>query len=400
MDRIMTDNHTTSGTSTPGKARQWLLLLLVCVVVLAVLGGLKYVQVTRAIEFGKSFPERSETVTAVIATPVSWQQIYRTIGEVRATKYVELRTEVDGKISELGFIGGSPVKAGQSLLVLDSTEERAELQANHARLKLAELQLTRVAELRDRQLASENEYDSALAEKNILQANVAALEARIEKKALFAPFDAQTGLHTLQVGQYLPANAIITELTGGGGELWIDFQLPQGKASLAIGDPVNVSSRSFSEGPLTATVISAEASLNFQSRSRRYRALLTDPPEVIRPGTVVDVEVGTGSLEGVFRLPASAVRRNNFGAFVYVLEAAEAGAIAEFRAVRRQVTAGPGDGEEILVTSGLEPGERVAAIGAFKLVDGLLTHVAGSDAEAIVDSPPNAGGDSSPEQDR
>ena len=260
--------------------------------------------------------------------------------------------------------------------------------------------MTRVAELRDRQLASENEYDSALAEKNILQANVAALEARIEKKALFAPFDAQTGLHTLQVGQYLPANAIITELTGGGGELWIDFQLPQGKASLAIGDPVNVSSRSFSEGPLTATVISAEASLNFQSRSRRYRALLTDPPEVIRPGTVVDVEVGTGSLEGVFRLPASAVRRNNFGAFVYVLEEAEAGAIAEFRAVRRQVTAGPGDGEEILVTSGLEPGERVAAIGAFKLVDGLLTHVAGSDAEAIVDSPPNAGGDSSPEQDR
>ncbi len=374
----MTDMPDTAGSKPPRKARRWLLLLAACLVVAAVLGGLKYAQVTKAIAFGKSFPERSETVTAVIATPVSWQQRYRTIGEIRATRFVELRTEVDGKISEIGFVGGSPVVAGQSLLVLDSSEERAQLQATRAQLKLAQLQLKRIAELRARKLASENEYDSAEADQDILQANVAALEARIEKKSLFAPYDAQTGLHTLQVGQYLPANAVITELTGGSGELWVDFSLPQGKASLAIGDPVHVTSRSFSSDPLTATVISADASLNLQSRSRGYRALLTDPPEAIRPGSVVDVEVVIGSLEGVFRLPASAVRRNNFGAFVYVLEEAEPGAIARFRAVRRQVTVGRGDGEEIVVTSGLEAGELVAALGAFKLTDGLLTHVAES----------------------
>ena len=367
----MTDKHNTVDSSPPGKTRRWLWLLLVCLVVVAVLGGLKYVQITRAIAFGNSFPERSETVTAVIATPVSWQQRYRTIGEVRATRYVELRTEVDGKISEIGFIGGSPVVAGQSLLVLDSSEERAQLQ-------LAELQLKRIAQLRASKLASENENDSAKADKDILEANVASLQARIDKKSLFAPFDAQTGLHTLQVGQYLPANAVITELTGGRGELWIDFNLPQGKTSLAIGDPVQVSSRSLSGVHLTATVISAEASLDLQSRSRGYRALLTDPPEAIRPGAVVDVEVATGNLEGVFRLPSTAVRRNSFGAYVYVLETAEPGTIAEFRAVRRQVTIGPGDGEEIIVTGGIEPGERIAAIGAFKLTDGLPTHVAES----------------------
>lgn len=386
----MNDKANTPASKPPGTARRWLLLLVACLVIVAVLGGLKYVQITKAIAFGKSFPERSETVTAVIATPVSWQQRYRTIGEVRATRYVELRTEVDGKISEIGFIGGSPVVAGQSLLLLDSSEERAQLQATRAQLTLAELQLKRVAELRDRKLASENEYDSAAADKNILQANVAALAARIDKKSLFAPFDAQTGLHRLQVGQYLPANAVITELTGGLGELWVDFSLPQGKASLSIGDPVEVTSRSFSAGELTATVISADASLNLQSRSRGYRALLSDPPEAIRPGSVVDVEVTTGSLEGVFRLPASAVRRNNFGAFVYVLKKAEAEAIAEFRAVRRQVTVGPGDGEEIVVTSGLEPGEQVAAIGAFKLMDGLLTHVAADDPDAQGELPPGS----------
>ena len=64
-----------------------------------------------------------------------------------------------------------------------------------------------------------------------------------------------------------------------------------------------------------------------------------------------------------------------------MLEEAEPGAIARFRAVRRQVTVGRGDGEEIVVTSGLEAGELVAALGAFKLNDGLLTHVAESDQD-------------------
>ena len=393
----MTENLTNTGRKTPGTARRWLLLLVLCVIVVAILGTLKYLQVSKAIAFGESFPERSETVTAVIANPVSWQQRYRTIGEVRATRYIELRTEVDGKIAEVGFVGGSPIVQGQTLLLLDSTEERAQLQATSAQLKLAELQVQRIRELRAKKLASENEYDSAEADRNILLANVAALRARIEKKSLVAPFDAQTGLHTLEVGQYLAANAVITELTGGSGEPWVDFNLPQGKASLSIGDQVRVTRRSLSNTPISATVISADSSLNLQSRSRGYRALLTNPPEVIRPGSVVDVEVVVESIEGVFRLPATAVRRNNFGAFVYVLKESEPEAIAEFRATRRQVTAGPGDGVDIIVMGGLEPGERVAAIGAFKLIDGLLTHVAEREPDTVSEPSPSGQGDLSPE---
>ena len=396
----MVENHNAANSNPPGTARRWLLLLALCVLVVAILGGLKYLQVSKAIAFGESFPERSETVTALIANPVSWQQRYRTIGEVRATKYIELRTEVGGKIVEIGFVGGSPIVAGQTLLLLDSSEERAQLQATSAQLKLAELQVQRVKELRAKKLASENEYDSAEADRNILLANIAALKARIEKKSLIAPFAAQTGLHTLEVGQYLAANAVITELIGGSGQLWVDFNLPQGKASLSIDDPVQVSSRSFSNEPLTATVISAEASLNLQSRSWGYRALLSDPPEAVRPGSVVDVEVATGSLEGVFLLPANAVRRNNFGAFVYVLTEAEPEAIAKFRAVRRQVTVGPGDGEDIIVTAGLEAGELVAVIGAFKLIDGLLTHVAVRKPGVASDPSPTGHGDLPPESDQ
>lgn len=360
--------------------KRWLWLLLACALVAAVLGGLKFMQVQQAIAFANSFPERSESVTALTAQPGEWRQTYRTIGELRATQNLELRTEVDGKISQLGFVGGDRVKQGQLLLQLDSSEEEAQLSATRAQLKLAELELKRRAELLAKSLVSKNDYDIAMANRDVLLANAAALSAAIAKKTLQAPFDASTSLHTLEVGQFLAANTVISTLTGEAREYWVDFKLPQDKLNLAPGDTVLVSGRALQEGPLTAKVISADARVAADSRSLGYRALLANPPPALKAGSVVDVEVVTEVTSGVFRLPASAVRKTNFGASVYVLSEAEAGAAAPYRATRREVVVGGVDGSDILVLGGLEAGERVAAIGAFKLQDGILVHV--------VDQPP------------
>ena len=127
--------------------------------------------------------------------------------------------------------------------------------------------------------------------------------------------------------------------------------------------------------PMTASIVSAGASFNVNSRSLEYRALLIDPPPAVRPGAVVDIELSLGTVDGVFKMPSSAIRRSNFGAYAYVLNDAEAGADAPFRAERREVTPGPLDGSDIIVLAGLQPGERIAGIGAFKLQDGMLVHV-------------------------
>lgn len=363
-------------SSKPGSsAKRWVWLLLVCVLVLVVLAGLKYVQISKAIAFAESFPERSESVTAITLQPAQWRKMYRTIGEVKAAQYVELRNELDGVIAELGFTGGSNVSKGQLLLRLDSTEEQSQRRALLAQLKLAEIQLQRLTELRAKKLASKNDYDRALADKNVLLANVAALEASISKKTLTAPFDANTTLHDLQVGQYMAANSLVTELSGVGNQFWVDFKLPQDKATLVPGDSVQVSGTSLIKEPMTASIVVAGASFNVNSRSLEYRALLIDPPPAVRPGAVVDIELSLGTVDGVFKMPASAIRRSNFGAYAYVLNHAEAGADAPFRAERREVTPGPLDGSDIIVLAGLQPGERIAGIGAFKLQDGMLVHV-------------------------
>jgi membrane fusion protein (multidrug efflux system) len=354
--------------------KRWLLLVLVFLGLIAVLAGLKYQQVQKAIAFAASFPERSASVTAITAEVGSLTQVYRTIGEVRATRFVALRNELEGRITAIGFVGGDTVSSGQILLSLDSREETAQLDATRAQLKLADLRLQRIIELHAEKMASPEDLDSSAADKTVLQANVNALVARIDKKQLVAPFAAITNLHTLEVGQYLSANTMITGLTGNGKDRWLDFDMPQDKANIGIGTSVNISGAGFNDG-LAARVISVEPAISKASRTRGYRALLDDADEMLSPGSVVDVAVETGVLDGVFRVPATAVRRSNFGAFVYLLKAAEADAVAPYRASRQPVTVVRAEGEQVIITAGLKPGDLVAVLGAFKLQQDLLVHV-------------------------
>jgi membrane fusion protein (multidrug efflux system) len=79
--------------------------------------------------------------------------------------------------------------------------------------------------------------------------------------------------------------------------------------------------------------------------------------------------VPTGASRSVVVVPASALRKGPAGDHVFVLVADEAGAT---RAQLRQVTVDGLEGDEVVVTSGLEAGERVAASGAFKLREAAL----------------------------
>jgi membrane fusion protein, multidrug efflux system len=57
--------ETTLGPGT--RIKRWLLLLAVCLVLVAGLAGLKFLQIQQAMAYAASFPERSAAVTAVTA---------------------------------------------------------------------------------------------------------------------------------------------------------------------------------------------------------------------------------------------------------------------------------------------------------------------------------------------
>ena len=177
------------------KWRSWLLVTVVAVGFIALLGTIKYRQISSAIAFAASFPEPSETVLAAAAEVTEWRRKQRTTGEVVATQTVEVKTEYPGTIARVGFAPGSRVEAGQVLLELDTREERARLDALRARAELATLTLRRNESLADSSAVSRQTTDTARAERDAALAESRGVQVIIDKKTLRAPFSARAGFN-------------------------------------------------------------------------------------------------------------------------------------------------------------------------------------------------------------
>jgi membrane fusion protein (multidrug efflux system) len=267
-------------------------------------------------------------------------------------------------------------------VLLDTSEERAQLSAARADAEIARLELNRNEKLITSGAAAEEARDQAKARFDAAVAAVDRQLAVIEKKALRSPFDAITGLHELAVGQYLDKGSAITRLIGVNQSVWIDFTLPQHQAALAVGETVTVLVPG-TEDRYSAVVIARDGFVNERSRNLGIRAKVDDDAGQLIPGSLVSVEVPLAATQVATLIPITAVRRSSFGANVFVLQAAEEGAQASHRAELRPVTLGPQRSEQIIIASGIEPGEQVATDGSFKLRDGVLVSTPLSQARSL-----------------
>ena len=356
------------------KARHWTIAVSACLLLFAALAAYKYSQIKAAIAFGESFGEPSETVETVAVEIREVQQYVSTIGEIVAPQAVTLRNELPGKIAAVNFTSGSTVTAGDVLVQLDVAEEQAQLSSAQARAELARLDLKRARALQGSRMVSEERIDQAEAQANVSRAEIQALQAMIDKKTLRAPFDAVAGLHQFEVGDVLQANTEITTLVGINSFTWVDFSVPDNHASIAVGTEVMVEHPNDPERILPAQVVARDSVVSAQSRNLRLRARL-DAAAGLAPNTAVNVAVPLGPALARPHVPATAVRLDGLGDYVFVLEPDPETGESAHRARRQAVTVGPQSGQWVAIMEGLEGGELVAANGSFKLRPNILVNV-------------------------
>lgn len=360
------------GQGRSGRAAIWLTAILLCVVTASGLAWYKYRQIQAGMAFAAAFPEPVEAVEGFTAREALWQPTTRVSGEVVAIRSVVIEAEVAGAIVEVGVAPGAAVTAGQLLVRLDTSEERAELAAAEAEVAIARLALTRSERLLQAGLGAVEARDQARARFDAADAVSRRIAAVIAKKHLRAPFAATAGLHELDVGQFLDKGNEVVRLIGTEEALWVDFTLPQVDADLVTGESIDIFRHGGDRDPVRAQVIARDSFVNERSRNVRYRGLVDKGTLGARPGAIVTVEAPLGPSRTATLVPATAVRRDAFGAKLFVLRPAEEGARAPERAERRDVTLGPQRGALVVIATGLQAGERVAADGAFKLRDGVL----------------------------
>lgn len=356
--------------------RGWIgtvLLFVVVVAIAALLAAWKYTSIQQAIAASADQPEPMETITTALARPYEYRRTSTSIGTVLALRSITLRNEVPGTVKHVTLTPGEIVETGQLLVALDVAVEEAELKAQEAQAALAETVLGRMQRASESQAVSAMEVDKARAERDMALAHSARLKAIIDRKTIRAPFRARVGLADVHPGQYLEAGTLLTTLQGVENDpaVHIDFNVAQHiAAGLRVGDTVEVVT-TLDTPPAPAVISAIDARIDQMTRNAMIRATMTAATSkgvLPTPGSSVRVRTVVGEPLQAVVVPVDALRRGPEGDHVYVIAPDDAG---HERAFPRMVQSGAMIGDEVLIFSGVKPGEKVASSGSFKLREGV-----------------------------
>lgn len=317
----------------------------------------------------ESESRRSLRVSVEEVTPARLVEELATSGTVRANEQIDLVSEVAGKVTEILFEEGRRVAKGQVLLRLDSSELNAELDQRRYRIELAEQREARQRELLAEGVISQDDYDRAQNQLNVLRAELALTNAQLEKTVLRAPFSGRIGLRQVSQGSYLSPLTVIATLQDLD-PVKIDFTVPEQYAPrLAAGQEIEFTVKG-NEGTLRGTIYAIEPGVDASTRSLTLRARSPNPDGRLLPGAFADVKLVVEDVPNALTVPSLAVIPELGGKKVFVL--------AEGKAEERRVETGIRTAERVQVTSGLEPGEQVITSAIQQLRPGL-------DVEAAAD---------------
>lgn len=354
-------------------------MILMLVVTLAVIGGLGFVkfrQIQVAIAQGASFQIPPTAVTTVVAQRVTWPSTTSVIGTVAAIQGVTVGADLPGTIDKIHFESGQWVKEGDILVELDTRQERAQLASLEAQRDLAKVNYDRAQELVKAGVISKQDYDSSLAQQKATEAQVGDTKAAIARKTIHAPFSGMLGIRQVSLGQYLAAGQAIVSLQSLN-PIYVNFGVPQQDTpKVRMGHDVRVTNMDLPGLGFSGRITALDSVINEQTRNIQVQATLANKDDKLRPGMYVQVELPLGQPRQVVPLPASAINYAPYGDSVYVVTDMKDAKGNSFRGVRQQVVKIEGSrGDQVAITSGINPGDEIVSSGVFRLRNGAPVQV-------------------------
>jgi membrane fusion protein (multidrug efflux system) len=184
-----------------------------------------------------------------------------------------IQSEVSGRVTFLQIPEGASVAAGTVLARINDADLKASQQKINVQLDLAQKNETRLKKLLSIGGINQADYDLVLNQVNTLKADLAVLQAQLDKTVIKAPFAGTLGLRMISMGAYLTPATVITTIQQVN-QLKIDFSVPEFYAQkIKKGAVVHVQS-SDNKTKADAVIIATEPLVNATTRNLKVRAVL------------------------------------------------------------------------------------------------------------------------------
>jgi membrane fusion protein (multidrug efflux system) len=352
-------------------------------------------------------PAPEVTVQTVDKQPVPLELTYpaRTVG----SREVEVRARVGGIVLKRRFQEGSRIKEGEPMFQIDPEPVRARLSSARAEVAVAKARLDEARRNRDRVLplfeknaVSQSRRDEAVSGYDVAQANLQSAESQLRMAQLDleytdvrAPISGLTSREVLSEGSLVSTDqqsSLLTKIVQVD-PLYVEFTVPEGEAAMIRSGlaPANQSARppgvklileNGSEYPQAAHVTFVDNAVDVNSGTVRVRAVLPNKDAQLIPGQFLRAKVEGVMLSNVVSVPRKAVMSGPQGSFVWLVG-------ADSKAQMRPVQVGRSMGNNVIVTDGLQAGDRYIVEGVLKVMQPGI-QVSAVTAEEAARKPPTA----------
>ena len=338
-------------------------------VFIAVLAGVKALQIRAMIQQGKNFVPPPETVTTSVAKTESWETALTAVGTLTAVQGVTVSAELAGKVVDIAFEPGTTVKKGDLLIRQDTSTEGAQLPGAVAQENLTKIILERDEKMLAEQIISQSDYDTAVANHKQAIAQADSIRATIAKKTIRTPFSGRIGTRQVNLGQILREGDPIVTLQSLD-PIYVNFALPQQEVGrLRQGLPVRVTCDALPGLEIKGLITTINPLVDSTTRNVQLQATASNREEKLRPGMFVNAAVGLPVKQKVLAIPATAILHAPYGDSVFIVD--DDKKVKNGKVLRQQfVRLGERRGDFVAITQGLKEGELVVSTGVFKLRNG------------------------------
>lgn len=312
-------------------------------------------------------PVEVETVQAR-----DWSDSLRALGTVKAHEAVTITAKVSELVESVHFDSGQEVAKGAPLVTLSGQQQRALLDSALAQQKESEQQYQRQAQLATQQLVARSALDTARANRDAANAQVAQIRANLADRVIRAPFAGVLGIRQVSPGALVTPGTMIATLDAIA-TVYVDFPVPETDlAGVAAGQPLLGTAGAYPGKQFEGKVDTVSARLDVGSRAATVRGLFANPERLLKPGMLVDVAlVRTTRPELV--VPELAVQQIGTETFVWRVK-------DDNTVEKADVVVGGRIPGSVMLRSGIKEGERIVTEGTGKLQPGAKIVIGKPDA--------------------